>query len=102
MMGKFYIAEVKVSKFNHNDSITVSLALSSSVRKTTLLRQIVKSIAASNRFVIRCNFDRIASPDIVLVDAFNVFFGNLLDSDNQSAKESIKSDIRETLGLYVE
>ena len=101
-----------------------------SFRKTSLLQQIKKPIAESNGFVsqicfdchdtiisisidvrtltwplkkvIRCCFDRTASPDTVIISAMNTFFGNLINSDNQCTKESIKSNIRETLGKHIE
>lgn len=58
--------------FNHSSNL-ISLD-----RKTTLLKQIVKSIREANGFVIRCYFDRAYSPDTGIMDAFNTFFGNLL------------------------
>lgn len=70
--------------------------------KTTLPRQIVKPITESNGFVIRCNFDRTLLPDTVIAYAFNLFFGNLLTSDNKLAKESIKRNINDSLDQYIE
>ena len=70
--------------------------------KTALLKQITKPIIEIDGFVIRCNFESTDSPDTVIVSAFNTFFGNLLNSDKQSVKDSIKRNIRETLGPRIE
>lgn len=69
--------------------------------KTSLLQRINEPITESNGFVIRCSFDRTASPDTAIVSALNTFFGNLLYNDNQCTKESIKGNIREKLGSHI-
>ena len=70
--------------------------------KTTLLKQIIKPVIEIDGFVIRCNFDSTASPDTVIANAFNTFFGNLLNSNEHSVKDSIKKNIREILGQRIE